>query len=104
MGRYLARLGGRLCGCGLASERASSRARTAGFVVVALAATAECCSWTNLISKDNLFAVFEQSLWAVLFLITGVGSLTLLPKWSNRPRGAGHRLVALVLIVTGFEQ
>lgn len=104
MGRYLAQLGSSLHSSGLATERASARARAAGFTVVALAATAECCSWTNLITKDNLFAVFEQSLWAVLFFITGAGSLALLPKWSGRPRGTGHRLVAVVLIVTGLEQ
>ena len=36
-----------------------------------LAILAECCSWTNLITTNNLYAVYEQGLWSLMFLLLG---------------------------------
>ena len=75
----------------------------AGWSVIALACIAECWSWTNLITESNLFAVVEQALWCVLFLITGVGIWRLLPYW---PDGAprSYKIFATCVILMGLEQ
>merc|ERR1719387_760960 len=84
------------------SARSLKQCSRAGSLVIAFACIAECCSWTNLITESNLFAVFEQFLWAVLFLITGVGMALVLRSWPGVPWS--WWLFVVWAIITGTEQ
>ncbi len=70
--------------------------------VVVLACVAECCSWTNLITESNLFAVFEQFLWAVLFIVIGIRLTQVLREWADAPQT--YWIVVLYTVMTGIEQ
>jgi len=80
----------------------ANHAKRCGTAVIALACIAECCSWTNLISECNLFAVFEQGLWSVLFLITGTAMARLLLLWPERP--VAYWIFVVLAIGMGIEQ
>jgi len=103
MGLVLRRLAMCLHSRGEISVACSARCSRAGILVIAFACIAECCSWTNLITENNLFAVFEQFLWSVLFLTTAVGIAVLLRLW---PAGGGWswRLFAIFALCSGLEQ
>ena len=81
MGVVLSTLGAQLHSSGKVSQRAAQRALYGGRAVVCMACIAECNSWTNLVSENNVFAVVEQSLWSLLFLTTGAGIGCLLRFW-----------------------
>ena len=81
MGIVLSMLGAKLHAGRMVSQSAAKRALFGGRAVVCMACVAECNSWTNLVSENNLFAVVEQSLWSLLFLTTGVGIGSLLRFW-----------------------
>lgn len=104
MGLQLRRLA--LC---LPRARCSSSLRVVGLIVIALAAIAECFSWTNLVTENNAFAVVEQFLWGVLFLLTGVGVAALLPAWKNSSSPTpvawfSYAFFALLVAGMGVEQ
>jgi len=102
MGLLLRRLGICLAGRGLASNRVCMRAAVSGLIVIALALVAECWSWTNLITQNNIFAVVEQAIWLVLFLITGIGFMLLLPCWPGRPWS--YWVFGILAVAMGIEQ
>ena len=87
------------------SRRLSARSRlwrTLSASIFVLACVAEVCSWTNLISENNLFAVLEQALWAILFAVTACGVVALL-----HPRGllsAPMAIFALLAALMAIEQ
>ena len=76
----------------------------AGWAVIALACLAEYWSWTNLITESNLFAVVEQALWAILFVVTGASVWKLLPHWPEGGAPWSYRIFASCVAVMGIEQ
>ena len=104
MGLQLRRLGYSLHRRSAVSPAAVQRSSKAGIAVIVMACVAECCSWTNLITESNLFAVFEQALWGVLFLVTGIGFALLLPRWAKdgQQHGAPCSYILFVVLVIGM--
>lgn len=84
------------------SVHGKNLACAAGILVIAFACIAECWSWTNLITENNIFAVVEQGLWSAIFLATGMGMALLVPFWRDAPRS--YRLFAILAILMGAEQ
>jgi len=81
----------------------------ARYVVIAIACVAECFSWTNLISENNLFAVWEQFLWMILFEIVGIGFVWLLRRRYKMTSGANGLpcsfwIFGIAMILIGLEQ
>lgn len=102
MGVVLRRVATNLFDAGLVSRRARSAASLGGASIIAMACFAECWSWTNLITENNVFAVVEQALWMVLFVVMGVGVLLLLPYWPDPHRS--YTAFAILVIAMGLEQ
>jgi hypothetical protein len=78
----------KLCVC------AATPCSLAGYAVVVMAMVAEGWSWSNLITENNLFAVVEQAIWAVLFVTTGTSvavmlRLVLLASHTRASNGPG---------------
>lgn len=87
---------------GLVSDSICCRCSQAGIAVIVIACIAECWSWTNLITENNVFAVVEQGLWMTLFLTTGIGIAVLLSHWPRRP--LSFCLFVVLVCGMGFEQ
>tara|TARA_B100000795_G_scaffold177268_1_gene133987 strand:- start:1180 stop:2061 length:882 start_codon:yes stop_codon:yes gene_type:complete len=91
---------------------------TLGNVVMTLAILAECCSWTNLITTNNLYAVYEQGLWSLMFLLLGGCFCVLLSKWAVNKENGGddiqvaddarkkfqYKMLVVLLLGMGVEQ
>ncbi len=103
MGITVRRLGTGLDGLGRLRSAGFACAWRAGAAVVVLAIVAEGFSWTNLITKNNLWAVVEQALWAAIFLTVGTLSAWMASKWVGGPR-SGYFVFAAFALVTGVEQ
>lgn len=87
-------------GVGSLGQLAVGRACRAAKMVVGMACLAECFSWTNLITGDNVFAVVEQGLWSLLFLTVGVGMSLL----SRHVRQKAFLVFGVLAIAMGVEQ
>ena len=61
------------------------------WVIVPLIVVAQCCSWYGVLTTNYLANAIENSIWAVAFLLVGIGLCRLLPEFDG--------LVRLVLIV-----
>ena len=81
MGALARTLAGRLAKGGAVSANSAAHLGRAGASVIAMACVAECCSWTNLITENNLFACFEQALWMALFIVESAVLALLLMAW-----------------------
>jgi hypothetical protein len=66
------------------------------WAVVPLILIAECFSWYAVLTTNYLFNAVENSIWAVAFLLVGIGLCRVLPEFN----GALH--VALVIAVIGI--
>jgi hypothetical protein len=55
----------------------------AALVILPLIVIAEICSWYAVLTTNFLFNAIENSLWAVAFLIVGVGLGRLLPEFEG---------------------
>jgi hypothetical protein len=64
------------------------------WVVVPLIVVAQCCSWYGVLTTNYLANAIENSIWAVAFLLVGVGICRLLPEFEGLVR-----LTLLVAIV-----
>src|SRR5262245_39038257 len=62
----------------------------AAWVVVPLIVIAECFSWYAVLTKNYLGNAIENSIWAVAFLLVGIGLCRLVPEF--------HGPVAVVLV------
>lgn len=102
MGLVLRRLGAALHRTDYIPLSRRRAAAAAGCAVIAMACTAECFSWTNLITESNVFAVVEQGLWCILFLTTGLGMAFLCRSWPARP--AAYWVFIVLAIAMGLEQ
>lgn len=61
------------------------------WTIVPLIVVAQCCSWYGVLTTNYLANAIENSIWAVAFLLVGIGLCRLLPEY--------HGLVRLGLIV-----
>jgi hypothetical protein len=61
-------------------------------VIVPLIVIAECFSWYAVLTKNFLGNAIENSIWAVVFFVIGIGLCRLLPEF--------HGVVRVVLFVT----
>lgn len=68
----------------------------AAAVIVPLICVAECCSWYAVLTTSYLGNAVENSIWAVAFLVVGIGLCRLLPEFKG-PVRAG-----LVVAITGI--
>jgi hypothetical protein len=64
--------------------------------IVPLILIAECCSWYAVLTTNYLGNAIENSIWAVAFLVVGIGLCRLLPEFDGPVR------LALVIAITGI--
>ncbi|MGJ4926504.1 hypothetical protein ACQR1I_00745 [Bradyrhizobium sp. HKCCYLS2038] len=62
-------------------------------LIVPIIVVAEICSWYAVVTKNFLYNAIENSLWAVAFLLVGIGLGRLLPEFDGLVRG---------LLITGL--
>jgi hypothetical protein len=65
-------------------------------VIVPLIVLAECCSWHAVLTTNFLGNAIENSIWAVAFLVVGIGLCRLLPEFNGPVR------VALAIAISGI--
>jgi hypothetical protein len=65
-------------------------------VIVPLILIAECCSWYAVLTKNYLGNAIENSIWAITFLVVGIGLCRLLPEFSGPVR------LALAVAICGI--
>jgi hypothetical protein len=65
-------------------------------VIVPLILIAQCCSWYAVVTTNYLGNAVENSIWAVAFLVVGIGLCRLLPEFNGPVR------LALVIAITGI--
>jgi hypothetical protein len=68
----------------------------AAWVLVPLILVAECFSWYAVLTKNYLGNAIENSIWAVAFLVVGIGLCRLLPEFNGPVR------LALIVAITGI--
>ncbi|WP_257167891.1 hypothetical protein [Bradyrhizobium sp. SRS-191] len=56
-------------------------------LIVPIIVVAEICSWYAVVTKNFLYNAIENSLWAVAFLLVGIGLGRLLPEFDGLVRG-----------------
>jgi hypothetical protein len=66
------------------------------WVIVPLIVVAEICSWYAVLTTNYLGNAIENSIWAVAFLIVGIGLCRLLPEFSGPVR------LALIIAIVGI--
>src|SRR5262245_61635014 len=59
---------------------------TVSLLVVPLIVLAQCCSWYGVLTTNYLANAIENSIWAVAFLLVGIGLCRLLPEFSGPVR------------------
>src|ERR1700751_3164625 len=68
----------------------------AAYVILPLIVIAEICSWYAVLTTNYLGNAIENSLWAVSFLVVGIGLCRLLPEFNGPVR------VALAIAISGI--
>jgi hypothetical protein len=68
----------------------------AALVIVPLIVIAECFSWHAVLTTKYLHNAIENSLWAVVFFIVGIGLCRLLPEFDGAAR------VVLIVSIAGI--
>jgi hypothetical protein len=58
------------------------------WLVVPLILVAQCCSWYGVLTTNHLAHAIENSIWAVAFLVVGIGLCLLLPEFHGLVRSA----------------
>jgi hypothetical protein len=66
------------------------------WAIVPLILTAQCCSWYGVLTTNHLAHAIENSIWAVAFLLVGIGLCWLLPELD------GLFLLGLLVAITGI--
>lgn len=66
------------------------------WIIVPLILIAECLSWYAVVTTNFLYNAIENSLWAVAFLLVGIGLVRLLPEFHGAAR------IVLVLSIAGI--
>jgi hypothetical protein len=68
----------------------------AAWVLVPLILIAECFSWYAVLTKNYLGNAIENSIWAIAFLVVGVGLCRLLPEFNGPVR------LVLIIAISGI--
>ncbi|MGE0285009.1 MAG: hypothetical protein AB7I42_02385 [Bradyrhizobium sp.] len=66
------------------------------WIIVPLILIAECFSWYAVLTTNFLYNAIENSLWAVAFLLVGIGLVRLLPEFHGPVR------IVLLLSIAGI--
>jgi hypothetical protein len=74
-------------------------AANVAWVIVPLIVVAQCCSWHGVLTTNYLANAIENSIWAVVFLMVGIGLCLLLPEFGGLLRVA---LVGAVIGIAGY--
>ena len=69
---------------------------TIAWAIVPLIVVAQCCSWYGVLTTNTLANAIENSIWAVAFLLVGVGLCWLLPEFGGLVR------LSLVVAIIGI--
>ena len=80
----------------LGTMTAADTTLTAAWVLVPLILIAECFSWYAVLTKNYLGNAIENSIWAVAFLVVGIGLCRLLPEFNGPVR------VVLAIAISGI--
>jgi len=54
--------------------------------ILPLILIAECCSWYAVVTRNYLGNAIENSIWAIAFLLVGIGLCRLLPEFNGQVR------------------
>jgi hypothetical protein len=73
--------------------------RGAAWLIVPFILVAECFSWHAVLTRNYLGNAIENSIWAVSFLIIGIGFCRLLPEFSGAARAV---LVTAIVGIAGY--
>ena len=71
----------------------------AAWVIVPLILIAECFSWHAVLTRNYLGSAIENSIWAVSFLIVGIGLCRLLPEFDGR---VGAAIVVAIVGIAAY--
>jgi hypothetical protein len=66
------------------------------WAIVPLIVVAQCCSWYGVLTTNYLANAIENSIWAVAFLMVGLGLCRLLPEFDGLVR------IALAVAIVGI--
>ena len=66
------------------------------WTIVPLILAAQCCSWYGVLTTNYLANAIENSIWAVAFLVVGIGLCRLLPEFDGPVR------LALLVAIAGI--
>jgi hypothetical protein len=66
------------------------------WAVVPLIIVAQCCSWCGVLTTNHLAHAIENSIWAIAFLVVGIGLCRLLPEFAGLVR------LAIVVAIVGI--
>jgi hypothetical protein len=67
--------------------------------ILPLILIAECCSWYAVVTRNYLGNAIENSIWAIAFLLVGIGLCRLLPEFNGQVRLA---LTAGIIGIAGY--
>ena len=73
------------------------------WVIVPLIVVAQCCSWYGVLTTNYLANAIENSIWAVTFLLVGIGLCWLLPEFDGVIRWAIVVAIVGIAVVSGFS-
>jgi hypothetical protein len=80
----------------LGSIAAADTVLNIAWAIVPLIIVAQCCSWYGVLTTNHLAHAIENSIWAVTFLVVGIGVSRLLPEFDGLVRWA------LMVAITGI--
>lgn len=72
---------------------------SASLMIVPLIVIAQCCSWYGVLTTNYLANAIENSIWAVVFFVVGIGLCRLLPEFNGPVRLA---LVVAIIGIAGY--
>ena len=73
------------------------------WVIVPLIVVAQCCSWYGVLTTNYLANAIENSIWAVTFLLVGIGLCWLLPEFDGVIRWAIVVAIVGIAVLSGFS-
>ena len=72
---------------------------TIAWAIVPLILVAQCCSWYGVLTTNALANAVENSIWAVTFLLVGIGICWLLPEFDGLVRSG---LIVAILGIAAY--
>jgi hypothetical protein len=83
---------------GVAEAEAETTLNVAG-AIVPLILLAQCCSWYGVLTTNYLANAIENSIWAVAFLVVGIGLCRVLPEFQGLVRLG---IVVAIIGIAGY--